>query len=120
VRDLPFGTVDGAVVLGQSGCVRRLLLTSAGVRNATIRDALLDLLGRPIEDCTALCIPTAMYGHPHHLDHESLPENTLAHAETWAAGLDCPAYAIDDETAIRVVDGAVDVVSEGHWQRFDA
>jgi hypothetical protein len=45
--------------------MRRLLLTSAGVSNATIHDALLDLLGRPIEDCTALRIPTAMYGHPH-------------------------------------------------------
>ena len=54
-----------------------------------------------------------------HLDHESLPENTLAHAERWAAGLDCPAYAIDDETAVSVVDGAVDVVSEGQWRRFD-
>jgi dipeptidase E len=53
-----------------------------------------------------------------HLDHELLPENTLARATSWAAGLDCPAYAIDDETAIRVVDGNVDVVSEGHWQRL--
>jgi len=224
--------------------VRRLLLTSAGVRNATIHDALLDLLGRPIEDCTALCIPTAMYGHPQagpgehvwefvagrsqqpmvelgwksvglieltalpsvdeerwipvvrkadvllvsggdalylchwmrecgltdllpqlddtvwigmsagsmvmtprvgkefvgwrppagddralglvdfsifpHLDHEFLPDNTLASAKRWAAGLDCPGYAIDDETALRVVDGVVDVVSEGQWHRFDA
>jgi dipeptidase E len=224
--------------------VRRLLLTSAGVRNESIRGALLDLLGRPIENCTALCIPTAMYGHPHagpgedvwefvagrseqpmvelgwksvglleltalpsidekrwmslvrttdvllvsggdalylshwmsecgltdllpsldetvwigmsagsmvmaprigkefvgwsppsgddralglvdfsifpHLDHELLPENTLAHATMWAASLDGPAYAIDDETAIRVVDGKVDVVSEGQWHRFDA
>jgi dipeptidase E len=223
--------------------VRRLLLTSAGVRNPSIRDALLDLLGRDIEECTALCIPTAMYGHPHagpgvnvwefvagrseqpmtelgwksvglleltalpsiegdrwvplvhdadvllvsggdalylshwmhacgltdllseldivwlgmsagsmvmtprvgrefvgwkrpdggedralglvdfsifpHLDHEQLPDNTLANARNWAAGLDCPAYAIDDETAIRVVDGTVDVVSEGQWHRFD-
>jgi len=229
--------------VGQSGWVRRLLLTSAGIRNAAIRAALLDLLGRPIEECTALCIPTAMYGHPYagpgvnvwefvagrseqpmaelgwksvglieltalpsideerwvplvraadvllvsggdalylchwmrecgltdllpslddtvwigmsggsmvmtprigkefvgwrpptgddralglvdfsifpHLDHESLPENTMAHAEAWAAGLDCPAYAIDDETAIRVVGDAVDVVSEGRWRRFD-
>jgi dipeptidase E len=53
-----------------------------------------------------------------HLDHESLPENTMAGAERWAAGLDCPAYAIDDETAIHVVDGTVDVVSEGHWKLF--
>ena len=221
----------------------RLLLTSAGVRNATIRNALTNLLGRPIEECTALCIPTAMYGHPYagpgenvwkfvagrsdqpmielgwksvglieltalpsidkerwvslvrnadvllvsggdalflshwmqesglndlltelndtvwvgmsggsmvmsprigkefvgwkqpsgddralglvdfaifpHLDNESLPDNTMAAARKWAAGLDCVAYAIDDETAICVVDGVVDVVSEGHWHRFD-
>ena len=223
--------------------MRRLLLTSAGVRNATIRNALINLLGRPIEECTALCIPTAMYGHPYagpgenvwkfvagrseqpmielgwksvglieltalpsidkerwvslvrnadvllvsggdalflshwmresglndlltelkdtvwvgmsggsmvmsprigkefvgwkqpsgddralglvdfaifpHLDNESLPDNTMAAARKWAAGLDCVAYAIDDETAICVVDGVVDVVSEGHWHRFD-
>ena len=223
--------------------MRRLLLTSAGVRNEKIRTALLGLLGRPIEECTALCIPTAMYGHPYggpgenvwkfvagrseqpmvnlgwksvgmlelsalpsidkerwvplvqnadvllvsggdalflnywmresgltdllddlqdtvwvgmsggsmvmtprigeefvgwkqpsgddralglvdfaifpHLDNESLPDNTMATATTWAAGLDCAAYAIDDETAIRVVDGVVDVISEGHWRRFD-
>ena len=223
--------------------MRCLLLTSAGVRNATIRNALINLLGRPIEECTALCIPTAMYGHPYagpgenvwkfvagrseqpmielgwksvglieltalpsidkerwvslvrnadvllvsggdalflshwmresglndlltelkdtvwvgmsggsmvmsprigkefvgwkqpsgddralglvdfaifpHLDNESLPDNTMAAARKWAAGLDCVAYAIDDETAICVVDGVVDVVSEGHWHRFD-
>ena len=55
-----------------------------------------------------------------HLDHELLPENTMAEAERWAAGIAGPAYAIDDDTAIRVVDGTVDVVSEGHWKRFDA
>ena len=53
-----------------------------------------------------------------HLDHEALPENTMADAERWAAGLSCPAYAIDDETAIKVVDGSVEVVSEGHWKLF--
>jgi dipeptidase E len=42
----------------------KLLLTSAGVRNPSIQTALLGLLGRPITDCTALCIPTALYGHP--------------------------------------------------------
>jgi dipeptidase E len=54
-----------------------------------------------------------------HVDHPDLPDNTMAAAERWAAGLGGPAYAIDDETAIRVVDGTVDVVSEGHWRRFD-
>ncbi len=53
-----------------------------------------------------------------HLDHPSLPENTMADAEKWAAGMQTSAYAIDDETAIQVVDGAVEVVSEGHWKLF--
>lgn len=42
----------------------RMLLTSAGIRNPSIHDALLRLLGRPVTECHALCIPTAMYGHP--------------------------------------------------------
>ena len=219
----------------------KLLLTSAGIKNASIREALLDLLGKPIADCKALCIPTAGYGHPQcgpesawrfisgnestpmcelgwksvgvleltalpsidkerwvrwvrgadvllvnggdalylchwlrqsgladllpslhdtvwvglsagsmvmaprigadfvgwkpptgsdetlgvvdfcifpHLNHEALPENTLADAERWAAGIPGPAYAIDDETAIKVVDGKVEIVSEGHWKLF--
>jgi len=53
-----------------------------------------------------------------HLDHEMLPENTMADAERWAASMSVPAYAIDDQTAIKVVDGAVEVVSEGHWKLF--
>lgn len=234
--------VDTRRRIGQPWRVDRLLLTSAGVRNPTIHQALVELLGRPIEDCAALCIPTAMYGHPHagpggdvwefvagrseqpmvelgwksvglleltalpsiaeerwvplvreadvllvsggdalylchwmracgltdllpqlddtvwvgmsagsmvmaprigkefvgwkppsgddsalglvdfsifpHMDHELLPDNSLANAERWAAGLDGPAYAIDDETALRVIDGKVDVVSEGRWHLF--
>ena len=219
----------------------KLLLTSAGIRNASLRDALVELLGKPIAESDALCIPTALYGHPMagprqawrcisgqetgtptvglgwksmgvleltalpsldeerwvplvreadvllveggdaaylchwvrtsglagllpslhetvwvgvsggsmamtprigadfvnwqspagdrtlgvvdfsifpHLDNPDLPRNTMAAAEQWAAGLPNPAYAIDDDTAIRVVDGAVDVVSEGHWRLF--
>lgn len=221
----------------------KLLLTSAGIKNASIHNALLDLLGKPIAEASALCIPTASYGHSMvtpdmawqfisgqelecpmvelgwksvgileltalpsidkerwvswvratdvllvnggdplylcywmrqsglaellpslptvwvglsagsmvmtprigeafvgwqpptggdetlgfvdfsifpHLDHEMLPWNTMANAEKWAAGLGGPAYAIDDETAIKVVDGNVEVVSEGHWQRLTA
>jgi dipeptidase E len=218
----------------------KLLLTSAGIKNASIADALVDLLGKPIAECDALCIPTASYGHApngirgawrfitgnattpmcelgwkslgvlelaalptldeqawlplveevdallvnggdalylaHHMrqsgladrvpsldtvwvglsagsmvmtprigedfvvwrpptggddalgivdfsifphvDHPDLPENTMAAAEQWAAGLGVPAYAIDDDTAIQVVDGAVEVISEGHWQQL--
>jgi dipeptidase E len=219
----------------------KLLLTSAGVRNPSIEAALVGLLGRPIAECTALCIPTALYGHPWvgpgqnaydfisgrsddmtnlgwksvgvleltalpsipegrwvplvretdvllaaggdalylahwmrqsgltdllpsldqtvwvgmsggsmvmtprigedfvgwqppdgegdaalcvvdfsifpHLDNPTLPDNTAAAAERWAADLGGPAYAIDGETAI-VVDGEVTVVSEGAWRRL--
>jgi len=218
----------------------KLLLTSAGIKNKSIHDALLDMLGKPIAECSALCIPTAGYGHPMcnpghawrfisgseprcpmielgwktmgvleltalpsmnkerwikwvretdvllvnggdalylsywmqqsglaellpsltetawvglsggsmvmtprigedfvgwkpptggdatlgvvdfsifpHADHPELTENAMAAAEKWAAGLGTLCYAIDDETAIRVVDGAVEVISEGHWK----
>jgi dipeptidase E len=217
----------------------KLLLTSGGVKNTSIRDALVGLLGKPIDASNALCIPTAEYGHPMctpasawrfiagqttapmcdlgwksvgvlelttlssigeqrwvpwvreadvllvdggdatylchwmrqsgladllpslsetvwvgvsagsmvmtprigddfvqwtpptggdrtlgvvdfsifpHLDHELMPENTMAEAERWAADIGGPAYAIDDQTAIKVTDGAVEVVSEGRWK----
>src|SRR5690348_11757748 len=42
----------------------KLLLTSAGIRNTSIHDALVALLGKPIAETSALCIPTATYGHP--------------------------------------------------------
>jgi len=217
----------------------KLLLTSAGIKNTSIHDALVDLLGKPIAESSALCIPTAVYAMPGgaghawrffsgqattpmcelgwkslgvleltalpsineelwvpmvqetdvllvnggdplylcywmrqsgladllpslravyvglsagsmvmapnigedfvrwkpptggnetlgmvgfsmfpHLDHEMLPDNSMADAEKWAAGMPVPAYAIDDQTAIKVIDGAVEVVSEGHWKLF--
>src|SRR6266496_4772770 len=219
----------------------KLLLTSAGIKNTSIHNTLVDLLGKPIAEASALCIPTAGYGHPQvqpfrawrfisgrepecpmtelgwksvgvleltalpsidaerwvswvretdvllvnggdalylcywmrqsgladrlpslrvvyvglsagsmvmapnigadfvrwkpptggdetlgmvgfamfpHLDHEDLPENTMADAEKWAAGMSVPAYAIDDQTAIKVTNGNVEVVSEGHWKLF--
>lgn len=219
----------------------KLLLTSAGIRNPSIQSALVELLDKPIAESDALCIPTALYGHPMagprqawrcisgqepgtptvglgwrsmgvleltalpsldaerwvplvretdvllveggdaaylchwlrasglgdllpsldgtvwvgvsagsmvitprigedfvtwpspagdrtlglvefsifpHLENPELPTNTMAAAERWAAGMAGPAYAIDDETAIKVVDGTVEVVSEGHWRHF--
>jgi dipeptidase E len=217
----------------------KLLLTSAGVKNQSIHDALLDLLGKPIADSNALCIPTAQYGHPivtpdmvwrfisgtspnpmtglgwksvgvleltalpsldeerwvpwvrdadvllvaggdvlylchwireagladlfpslgetvwvglsagsmvmtprvgedfiqwrppsgdesalglvdfsicPHLAPDGMPGNSMAEAKEWAAKIPGRAYAIDDETAFRVTDGNVEVISEGHWE----
>lgn len=42
----------------------KLLLTSGGITNNSIREALVDLLGKPIAESTALCIPTAIYALP--------------------------------------------------------
>jgi hypothetical protein len=130
----------------------RLLLTSGGVTNPSIRETLVELLGKPMAESSALCIPTAVYGHPSvgpgvrawqfisgrsenpmvdlgtlglvdfsicpHLAPDGRPGNSMAEAEQWAAGITGPAYAMDDQTAITVVDGAVEVVSEGHWRLF--
>jgi dipeptidase E len=219
----------------------KYLLTSAGIKNPSIHNALIDLLGKPIAEASALCIPTAGYGHPQvqpfrawrfisgqepqtpmcelgwkslgvleltalpsidaerwvswvretdvllvnggdalylcywmrqsgladllpslravwvglsagsmvmtprigqdfvqwkppsggdetlgivdfsicpHLAPDGMPGNSMADAERWAAGIGGPAYAIDDQTAFKVVDGTVEVVSEGHWKLF--
>jgi len=53
--------------------------------------------------------------HPH-LNHEWFPDNSLDNMKKLAAKIPVPSYAIDDQTAIKVVDGVVEVVSEGHWQ----
>ncbi len=51
-----------------------------------------------------------------HLD--VFPTNTLAEAERWAVEIGGPAFAIDDQTAIKVTDDTVEVVSEGRWKQF--
>jgi dipeptidase E len=53
-----------------------------------------------------------------HVDTERSPQNSMPNAEIWAARRSNPTYAIDDQTAVRVVDGAVDVISEGRWKLF--
>jgi dipeptidase E len=53
-----------------------------------------------------------------HLDVEDHPDASMANAEKWAARLPVPVYAIDDETAIKVTGGSVEVVSEGNWKLF--
>ena len=53
-----------------------------------------------------------------HLALDGMPGNSVAAAEKWAARISGPAYAIDDETAIEVVDGTVRIVSEGQWKHF--
>ena len=51
-----------------------------------------------------------------HLDREGFDDSSLAEVERWAAGIPVPTYAIDDETAVKVADGTIEIVSEGHWK----
>lgn len=55
-----------------------------------------------------------------HLDYPGWSGNTLEAARAWAPTVPVPSYAIDEQTAIAVVDGVVEVVSEGHWEHFSA
>ncbi len=57
----------------------------------------------------------AIIPHVEFDDHQD-----VANAEKWAARLPVPTYAIDDDTAIKVTDGTVEVVSRGHWKLFNA
>jgi dipeptidase E len=68
------------------------------------------------DDATLGLVDFSIYPH---LDHPALPENTMANAERWAANMPGPAYAIDDETAISVIDGVAEVISEGNWRLFN-
>ncbi len=51
-----------------------------------------------------------------HLDHDMLPWNTLENASKWAAQMTTPCYVIDDQTALQVVGGSIEVITEGHWK----
>ncbi|KNX38294.1 Type 1 glutamine amidotransferase-like domain-containing protein [Luteipulveratus halotolerans] len=51
-----------------------------------------------------------------HLDHPDAHGAPLAEVEAWAATIPAPTYAIDDDTALTVVDGTVEVISEGSWK----
>jgi dipeptidase E len=53
-----------------------------------------------------------------HLDHEEMPENSMARARKWAASVPVQGYALDDQTAIKVIGSTVQIVSEGHWKLF--
>ena len=55
---------------------------------------------------------------PHFLNERHYA-GTLVNVERWAAVLPVPVYAIDDQTAISVVDGVVEVITEGEWRLFE-
>jgi dipeptidase E len=54
-----------------------------------------------------------------HLNSKDFPAATLENMEKWAAKVEVPLYAIDNQTALKVVDGKVEVISEGEWKLFE-
>lgn len=88
---------------------------SAGsmVMTPRIGDSFVEWAGAP-DDRTLGVVDFSIFPH---LD--AWPSNSLEQARRWAADIGGPAYAIDEQTAISVADGVVEVVSEGHWERFD-
>jgi dipeptidase E len=53
-----------------------------------------------------------------HLDANYFPQATLENIEKWAAKVDKPLYALDDQSALKVIDGKVEVISSGKWKLF--
>lgn len=53
-----------------------------------------------------------------HMDNKNMPDNSRDEIKSWAAGIPVPTYGIDDETAIKVVDGVIEIITEGHWELF--
>ncbi len=53
-----------------------------------------------------------------HFENPNHPDASLRNAEQWAARLPIPVYAIDEDTAVIVDNGNLEVISEGHWKLF--
>lgn len=98
----------------------KLLLTSSGISNPSIHNALVDLLGKPVAESNALFVPTGIYPFSGgtamafalipHANHEDRADASFDNTPKWAAKLPVPLYAIDDQTAIKVIGDAVEVV----------
>src|SRR2546421_68824 len=86
----------------------RFLLTSAGIKNTSIHDALVDLLGKPIAESSALCIPTAWYGHPMTGPGEAWKFITGREASTPMCELGWKALGVLELTTLPRID-------EEHW-----
>lgn len=54
-----------------------------------------------------------------HFQNPNHGDASATNAELWAKKLPVPVYAIDDQTAIKVVDGNIEVISEGQWKLFN-
>lgn len=75
--------------------------------------------GSPILDGAERALGLVDFTLYPHFARAEMSDTTEAAIGAWAAGIPVPTYAIDDDTAIKVVDGDVEVISEGHWRLFN-
>lgn len=54
-----------------------------------------------------------------HYKSDYFPKVNDEYLSKMAEKMPCPFYAIDDNTAVQVVDGKVEVISEGEWKKFN-
>lgn len=59
------------------------------------------------------------FGIVPHINSKHFPERTFKRVEKESRKISYPIYAIDDSTAVKVVDNQIDVVSEGQWKKFN-
>src|SRR5258708_16478050 len=79
-----------------------LLLTSSGIANTSIHDALLGLLGKPIEESSALVIPTAIYPFPGGAGHAW--EAICGTAKSPFAGLGWKSFGLLETSVLPTLD----------------
>ncbi len=68
-----------------------------------------------MSDETCNLVPFSIFPH---LNHEMMPDNNIETAKIWADEIKIDAYAIDDQSAIKVVDHKIEIISEGVWKKF--
>ncbi len=108
-------TLDNLVYLGVSaGAITVTPVNTDAESNLTTLPEGSDI-ARDIDRCLGI-VDFAIYPH---LNHPEMTDATLENIERWASRIPVPVYAIDDDTAIRVVDGTADVISEGEWKRIE-
>lgn len=53
-----------------------------------------------------------------HANNEYFPERTFDFVEKLSKKVSLPVYALDDESAIKVINNDIEVVSEGKWKKY--
>jgi dipeptidase E len=107
------GISAGSQVAGAS-----LRATSQGIDAGQLRDDEYDEIG-PKGQSSAKAMRLVNFHFRPHLNSPQFPKVRRDYLVHVAKTLDAPLYALDDQSALKVVDGSVEVVSGGSWHLFE-